>query len=147
MKHLLPGVSVLNAIALFLLVTMWAFAGSSKLFTYQDFRFELLGHAVLAKYAFLVAWLVPAIELIIALGILIPSTRNISLKASAGLLAIFTLYIFYMFRFYPKTPCSCGGIISLLGWKEHIVFNLAYLFLSLLPLFLMKSINPHKMRA
>lgn len=102
MKTSLSGTSVLNAIALFLLIVMWGFAGSSKLFTYQDFRFELLGHAVLAKHAFLVAWLVPAIELIIALGILIPSTRNMSLKASAGLLAIFTLYIFICSGFIRK---------------------------------------------
>jgi hypothetical protein len=29
-------------------------------------------------------------------------------------------------------PCSCGGAISRMGWREHIVFNVVFVGLTVL---------------
>lgn len=125
-----------------LLIILWAYAAFSKLFIYEAFRFQLLGHKLLADHAALIAWLVPAIEIVIALLLLLPQTRQIGLASSVVLLAVFTAYIVYMFNFYPHKPCSCGGIISKLGWREHIVFNLFFLVLAVIALRLNKKKRP-----
>lgn len=115
-----------------LLILLWTYAAFNKLFIYERFRFQLLGHKLLADYAWTIAWAIPAIELGIAGLLIISKTRALALRASAGLLIVFTVYLVYMFNFYPYTPCSCGGIINKLGWKEHIVFNMLFLMVSVL---------------
>jgi hypothetical protein len=42
----------------------------------------------------------------------------------------FTLYIGAIMTFNKELPCSCGGIISLLSWKEHLVFNSVFILLA-----------------
>lgn len=127
-----------------LLILLWGYAAVSKLATYEDFRFQLLGHKVLMEHAGLVAWLVPSIELVIVLLLCIPSTRLVGLFSSFCLLLVFSLYIIYMFQYYPATPCSCSGFISQLGWKAHVVFNLAFSALSFVGVVLTKKLfNNH----
>jgi uncharacterized membrane protein YphA (DoxX/SURF4 family) len=113
-----------------LLILLWGYAAFSKLFIYDAFRFQLLGHKLLMHHAALVAWLVPAVEIGIALLLIMPRTRLAGLYVSMGMLAVFTAYIAYMFMFYPHKPCSCGGIISKLSWKQHIAFNVGFMVLA-----------------
>lgn len=133
--------TIITESIIFLLVVLWTYAAFSKLFTYEAFRFQLLGHKLLMNYAALVAWLVPAIELGIVLLLLIPKTRMAGFYTSAALLLVFTVYIIYMFNFYPHKPCSCGGVISKLSWKQHIVFNLFFLLINIIAIILSKKTN------
>lgn len=77
-----------------------------------------------------VAFLLPLAELSVALLLLYEKTRLAALYASFLMLSAFTAYLIYMVLFLPHLPCSCGGVISGLGWKPHIVFNLACLGLT-----------------
>jgi hypothetical protein len=43
-----------------------------------------------------------------------------------------------MFLLSPYLPCSCGGLIEALSWRQHIFFNLAVMAISLL-LFINKN--------
>jgi hypothetical protein len=114
-----------------LLILLWVYAAISKLRVYSQFSTELLGHDLLKNYAPIIAWLVPAVEIIIAILLIIPRTKKIGFLSSLGLLLVFTFYIIYMFIFYPHKPCSCGGVISTLTWQQHIAFNI---FLSIIAL-------------
>jgi hypothetical protein len=40
----------------------------------------------------------------------------------------------------PYLPCSCGGILETMNWKEHLVFNLVFVCLAALG-FWMESRN------
>jgi hypothetical protein len=31
-----------------------------------------------------------------------------------------------MLLFTPKLPCSCGGVLKNLSWKEHLMFNFCF---------------------
>jgi hypothetical protein len=47
----------------------------------------------------------------------------LGLLASFGLMTVFTIYIAYMLLTSSHLPCSCGGVISKLSWKEHLWLN------------------------
>src|SRR5690606_41617749 len=66
----------------------------------------------------------------------IPAFRKIGLYASFILIALFTGYLTYMIVFTPDLPCSCGGVLAALSWKQHIFFNLLFILLSLTGIYL-----------
>src|SRR5690606_28864809 len=112
------------------LIIMWSYAAFSKLLGYEEFRFGLLNHDLLKNHAGIVARVIPVAELIIVLLLLIPRLRKVGFISSFIMLLVFTIYIVYMFMFYPHKPCSCGGIMSSLSWVQHIVFNIVFALLS-----------------
>jgi hypothetical protein len=46
-----------------------------------------------------------------------------------------------MISFDKNLPCSCGGIISKLSWKQHIIFNLFFIVLSVIGIRFQKRMN------
>uniref|UniRef100_UPI00397734A9 MauE/DoxX family redox-associated membrane protein n=1 Tax=Pedobacter heparinus TaxID=984 RepID=UPI00397734A9 len=48
-------------------------------------------------------------------------------KAAFVLLGVFELYIGGMMLSGLKLGCSCGGVVSLLSWKGHLVFNAGFM--------------------
>ncbi len=61
----------------------------------------------------------------------VKGTRKYGLWASFILLMIFTFYISGMLLSGEHLPCSCGGIIRELSWRQHLIFNLFFITLSL----------------
>jgi hypothetical protein len=56
---------------------------------------------------------------------------------SALLLIIFTGYIaLVLLNYFGRVPCSCGGVIRTLGWGLHLIFNVFFLLLSFLGIYL-----------
>lgn len=106
-----------------LLILLFVYAAVSKLMAFPSFRYSLSLSPLIGKQAALLALLVPAVELLIAALLFIPLTRKKGFLAAFVLLGLFNLYIGYMLLFAPVLPCSCGGILQSLGWKEHLLFN------------------------
>ncbi|MGC1244316.1 MAG: MauE/DoxX family redox-associated membrane protein [Chryseosolibacter sp.] len=48
----------------------------------------------------------------------------------------FTGYIAFILTFSPYVPCSCGGILSSMGWTEHLIFNVVFTALAVAGIFL-----------
>lgn len=106
-----------------LLIVLFSYTALSKLFHYTFFRM-VLGQAPLLKTgAAVTAVLLPLTELFIALLLVFPVTRLRGLYASLALLSLFTAYLLYMIVFAPHLPCSCGGVIGKMSWRQHLVFN------------------------
>ncbi|MGY0035165.1 MauE/DoxX family redox-associated membrane protein [Pedobacter sp. NJ-S-72] len=61
------------------------------------------------------------------------SLRLKGFYASFLLLFTFEIYIAIMLLSGEKLPCTCGGIISQMGWKTHLVFNAVFMIISILP--------------
>jgi hypothetical protein len=114
-----------------LLIVLFVYAASSKLFDYNQFSTQLGRSPLIGSYASVIAWMVPAIELIIVAMLTAKPTRIHGLYASLILLLIFTLYITGMLLSGEHLPCSCGGVISALSWKKHLIFNLFFMALSI----------------
>lgn len=115
-----------------LLILLFGYTAFSKLFNHSLFEAVLQQVPLIGTGAAVIALLLPLCELFIVLLLLFPRTRLIGLKLSLVLLVMFTVYLGYMVLFVPKLPCSCGGVISKMSWRQHIGFNAAVAGLTVL---------------
>jgi uncharacterized membrane protein YphA (DoxX/SURF4 family) len=114
-----------------LLILLFVYAATSKLLDYQKFRVELGQSPILTVIAGWIAWLVPAVEIGIAIMLAYSQSRLTALYASFSLMTIFTGYIFAITRFSEYVPCSCGGILSNMNWMQHFYFNIFFIIVAL----------------
>ena len=76
--------------------------------------------------------LIPASEILIAAALLFDRTRMIGFYASLVILFLFTLYAaLVLFHVFDYVPCSCGGMLKKLTWRQHLLFTGAFLILSI----------------
>jgi Methylamine utilisation protein MauE len=106
-----------------LLILLWVYTATSKLIDIESFQRVLSQLALMRHWAEALAWIISILEILIAGLLFFPPTRVYGLFVSLLLLAVFTLYVAGMLWLAPTLPCSCGGVISELGWREHLVFN------------------------
>lgn len=112
-----------------LFVVLFTYAAVTKLIDYPKFRVQIGQSPLLTAYAGTVAWLVPALEIIVAAMLTVLRFRLLGLYASFALMVMFTAYIVVITRFSEYVPCSCGGVLEKLSWNEHLVFNLVFVAL------------------
>lgn len=124
-----------------LLILLFVYAAMSKLLEYPLFVAQLHTHPYLKLFAGLLAWMVPAAEIITSILLIFALTRLTGLYASALLLIVFTTYLALMLLTDKNLPCSCGGVISGMSWRQHVVFNLFFIALSITGIVLMKNRN------
>ncbi|MDP9079028.1 MAG: hypothetical protein M3O71_16490 [Bacteroidota bacterium] len=112
-----------------LLILLFVYTATSKFLDYNKFVFQMrLAPVPLMKIlAPVLGYFVPTIEMIIAIslatGFFNSSMMLKGLYASVILLLIFEIYISIMLLSGSNLPCTCGGIISQMGWKQHLFFN------------------------
>jgi hypothetical protein len=82
----------------------------------------------------------PSIELIAAGLLMFSKTRKMGMLLSFSLMAIFTIYVaMAVIGYWENIPCSCGGVLNQLGWKDHLWFNLFFTFLAAAGIYLLRS--------
>lgn len=115
-----------------LLIFLFAYTASSKLIDSKAFATVLEQVPFIGWGAGVIAILLPLAELLIVLLLLFERTRLRGLYASLVLLSLFTVYLMYMVTFVPHLPCSCGGVIGKMSWRQHIVFNMMFVALTII---------------
>jgi uncharacterized membrane protein YphA (DoxX/SURF4 family) len=113
-----------------LLVFLFLYAALSKLLDFDKFRYQLSQSPFMTRFAGFAAWAIPSGEIIISVFLIVRRTRIAGLYLSFFLMLLFTGYIFIMLKYSSYLPCSCGGVLSAMSWKQHFVFNLAFTALS-----------------
>lgn len=124
-------------IAAALLVLLFLYTGIVKLKDYEGFVGQMRHNPLLNNYRSWLAWMVPAAELGISMLLIIPVTRRWGLLLGGMLMAAFTLYVAYMLLMQPNLPCTCGGIISKLSWRGHLLVNVLMTAISFAGYYLM----------
>jgi putative oxidoreductase len=122
-----------------LFILLFVYTATSKLFEMEKFKFVLKSFPVFGSWAGFIAYAVPITELAVSALLVIPRFRRVGLYASCGLMSFFTLYLGFMIAFFPKLPCSCGGVISQMTWTQHVIFNALFTGLSILAIRLERS--------
>jgi len=122
-----------------LLILLFAYAALSKLQNVQMFKAQVTKFPLIGYAAGFLSWGIPVAEIITALLLFIPQFQYGGFIVSTMLLTAFTLFLIVMVSFENSLPCSCGGVIAKLTWKQHIVFNLFFLILSLLGIYLKRK--------
>jgi uncharacterized membrane protein YphA (DoxX/SURF4 family) len=113
-----------------MIIVLFVYAATTKLLDYYNFQSGLSESPFIAPFASILAWALPAGELLIAGMLLVPVVRLAGLYASLVLMSLFTVYIAAMLLSGSDIPCSCGGILEEMSWDAHIVFNSAFVVLS-----------------
>ncbi|HEU5051887.1 MAG TPA: MauE/DoxX family redox-associated membrane protein [Hanamia sp.] len=126
MKH-----KVIIEIISFLLTLLFVYAAAAKFLDVTNFRHQLSLSPFIGGFAGTIAIVLPLVELATAALLTIKNTRFYGLLASLLLLMLFTGYIAAMLLSGVHLPCSCGGVISSLSWKEHLIFNLFFLAITI----------------
>lgn len=129
-----------------LFIVLFAHTGLSKLLDFINFQFSIWKVQLLRPYYYPLSFIIPISEFIIAcllafpvikIGKLLIPSRKFGLYGSLILMLLFTGYLGYLLFFYSGSlPCTCGGVISTMTWKQHLVFNVIFSFLAFRAIFL-----------
>lgn len=128
--------AVITNIIATLFIFLFVYAAANKIIDYQQFKIQLAQSPLLTSFAATVAWIVPSIEIIIATGLSIARFRSCSFYASFFLMLLFTLYIIAITQFSDYIPCSCGGVLEHMSWNQHLAFNVIFVFLAIVGIYL-----------
>lgn len=118
---------------------LFVYAATSKLMDFQQFKEQLGQSDMVLGNENWVAWLVPVLELVLGIFLLMRPYRLFALYGSLALMTLFSAYIIVVLNFSNHIPCSCGGIISTMGWETHLVFNACWMALTLTGIVLMEN--------
>lgn len=123
-----------------LLVLLFLYASISKLLGFSLFVDEMNNQPFPNWMTPYLVVLIPGSEILIALALLFDRSRMLGFYASLILLFLFTLYsALVMFNVFDYVPCSCGGMIKKLNWREHTLFTASFLILSITAIALYKK--------
>ena len=110
----------------FALILLWVYTATDKLLHFQLFRYRLATFPGIGRFADLLSWSLPLLELSLAALLLTTGKKMLGFFASAALLLLFTWYLAVMLETQHHLPCTCGGVIEKLSWRQHLVFNLFF---------------------
>jgi uncharacterized membrane protein YphA (DoxX/SURF4 family) len=138
---------ILINICVVLLCLLFVYTAASKFLDFDKFVFQMrLAPVPLMKILSpVLGWVVPVIEMVIAIslavGFFYPAVKTKGLYASVILLSAFEIYITIMLLSGSHLPCTCGGIISQMGWKQHLFFNGFFIIVGILSI---RYLQKHK---
>lgn len=122
-----------------LYVFLFVYAAISKLLDFQTFVVQLGQSPLLSAYATWIAFLIPIIEIGIAILLLTTRYRYLALLASLGLMVMFSIYITIILNYSSFIPCSCGGVLSEMNWSEHLLFNITFIVIAVIAILMHKE--------
>ncbi|RAJ06496.1 methylamine utilization protein MauE [Chitinophaga skermanii] len=115
-----------------LLILLFVYTATSKWIDPPRFTAQLNKQPFGEEFTPWLFWLIPGSEVLLVILLVIPKTRTLGLFGSALLMLIFTVYVgLVTANVFEHVPCTCGGIISQLGWPQHLVMNSIFLALAI----------------
>lgn len=127
-----------------LFIILFVYAATSKLLAFEAFKIQLEKSPFISMYASWMVWIIPLIEFLIVVLFLFKKYLLAAFYSSFSLMTLFTIYIFLVLNFSDSLPCSCGGVLQTLSWREHLVFNIIFVALAILGIKLSIRKKRHK---
>lgn len=120
-----------------LLIALFFYTASSKLLDMEEFKRQL-ANQTLPKWSLTpLLWLIPISEILASALLIAGSTRRIGFYLSAILMLMFTTYMgLVVLNVFDRVPCSCGGVIRYMHFPTHFLFNLFFLTLSIIGIYM-----------
>lgn len=142
------SVDTVISLSALLLVILFGYALSSKLTEHTKFveAMKLVPVPMIQQHATVIAWAVPLVEAVIAIMLCLEKWRKTGLVLSFLLLLVFEIYIATLLLSGLELPCACGGFISKLGWKSHLMFNAFFMLISVMPFLYQRFITKKDIR-
>lgn len=123
-----------SQLIILLIILLFSYTAMSKLLEHDKFVFQmrLSPMPLMSLSAPWLSWFVPLLEAAIVIGLLFPSWQVRALYITFLLMCLFEVYIGSMLLSGNHLPCTCGGIISKMSWRTHLLFNAVVIFLTFL---------------
>lgn len=126
----------------FLLILLFTYTAVSKWLNMEAHLYAMRNQPFSRPLNNLLAYSIPVVEMITVGLLLVQRTRLVGLFMAFVVMALFTGYVaMVLSNVFGRIPCSCGGVLEQLGWKEHLVFNLFFLVISITAIRLHKHIH------
>ena len=114
-----------------LIALVFVYAAISKLIIYDTFKTQLSQSPFISSFSAPLSWILPFVEIVVACSLGFSALRLYALYTSLFLLSVFTAYLTGMVNFSYYIPCSCGGLLASLTWKQHIALNGALIVITI----------------
>ena len=115
-----------------LLILLFLYASLSKFMDFKTFIGEMNNQPLPKSWTPFLVWFIPCTEIVLSIALIFERTRLLGLYGSVVLMGLFTVYaMLILLHFFPRVPCSCGGIIKKLTWPQHLAMNLIFVALSI----------------
>ncbi len=121
------------------LILLWVPVTIDKFWSLGEFHASLLNQPFPNWWADILYLVLPAFELSIVILLVWAKGhfRHLGMLLSTVLLIVFTTYIALgLLDVFEQRPCGCGSVIKNMTWDQHFLFNLFFLFLNALGLYL-----------
>jgi putative oxidoreductase len=123
-----------------LLILLFVYASVSKWLDFKTYIGEINNQPFPNWLTPALVWIIPLTEVSIALLLMFGKTQLLGFWASLVLMSLFTIYtILILLKFFGRVPCSCGGVIEKLSWKQHLLLNLFYVGVAITGIVLKKK--------
>src|SRR5258708_39663022 len=127
---------------IYFFVTLFVYTGVVKLMDVHTVETELVSSSLVGAFAGVIAWVLPIGELLLALLLFVPRWRLWGMYLTVLLMTAFTGYVITLLFIDEGLSCSCGGIIEALTPKEHLLFNLSCVILSIVAILVLRRQEP-----
>jgi uncharacterized membrane protein YhaH (DUF805 family) len=114
-----------------ILVVFFAYTAFHKMLGWEDFADQMRNQPMPLWLSGMLAVIVPTLSIIIAVLLVLRSTRLTGFVMAFALLLCFDFYVTaIILELFPYVPCSCAGISSRLSWGEHLAIDVSLTLLA-----------------
>ena len=114
-----------------LLIGLWTYVGLDKILRFGESRKAFHNQTFTSDLAEILSYIIPGVELLLALLLLFSVTRWWGYLGSLLLLTVFITYVGLIWvGAFPRVPCNCAGLIDNMGWAAHFWMNLGLIGIS-----------------
>lgn len=115
-----------------LLILLFLYASVSKFLDFKTFIKEMNNQPLPKSWTPFLVYFIPCSEILLSVALIFERTRLLGLYGSLVLMGLFTIYaILILVHVFSYVPCSCGGVIKRLTWRQHLILNLFFVTLSI----------------
>ncbi|EMS34051.1 hypothetical protein C943_03867 [Mariniradius saccharolyticus AK6] len=119
--------------AAIILALVFVYTAGSKWLDMEATRNGFMNQPFPKWMAMALVYIIPSVEFVCGILLLVPVRRKIGFGIAVMLMGLFTGYVVLVLTsVFGRIPCSCGGIVSTLGWSEHLVLNIVLLATAIL---------------
>jgi putative oxidoreductase len=122
------------------IILLFLYAALSKLFLYNIYVYDLHRSPFIGKYASYLSLSIPTVEIVLSVMLFFERTRLMALWGSFILMILFTGYVALILGSGVHLPCTCGGLIRNLSWRQHLAFNIFYTGLAGIGIWIQKNL-------
>ncbi|PZD76442.1 hypothetical protein DNG35_11990 [Mesonia sp. K7] len=94
-----------------------------------------------ATWVATLSWIIPLLEISVALLLVWPRLQKIALYMSIAILGGYVIYSGSILYIAPYIPCSCGGMFKFLSWQQQLGLSIVFLVIAIGTLYLSNTLK------